>query len=178
MSRIGKKLIEIPTNVTLEINKNKISIKGPFGVLEKTFLDLFNFQISEANLKIELKTPQETYKAYHGLTRTLIQNMIIGVTLKFSKNLVMDGVGYKFQIDKNLLIINAGFTHSVIMKIPEDLEVKLESTTKLIISGIDKEKVGSFSAKIRSIRPPEPYKGKGIAYKNEIIRKKVGKKAK
>ena len=116
--------------------------------------------------------------AYHGLTRALIQNMIIGVNAKFSKILVAEGVGYKFQLDKQRLILNMGYTHPIEFIIPSDLEIKAESPTKIIISGIDKEKVGFLAAKIREIRPPEPYKGKGIMYEGEKILRKAGKSGK
>ena len=126
---------------------------------------------------IKLNDTKES-RAYHGLTRALIQNMIIGVNTKFSKILVAEGVGYKFQLDKQRLILNMGYTHPIEFIIPSDLEIKAESPTKIIISGIDKEKVGFLAAKIREIRPPEPYKGKGIMYEGEKILRKAGKSGK
>jgi large subunit ribosomal protein L6 len=180
MSRIGKKLINIPDKVLVEIFETKINISGIYGQLEYIYINknLFYFEIKNKQLKIELLEINKKTKAYYGLVHSLIQNMIIGVNSKFSKILIAEGVGYKFQIDKNNLIINAGFTHSIKLIIFPDLEINLESPTKLIISGIDKEKVGLFAAQIRQIRPPEPYKGKGLFYLNEIIRRKVGKTAK
>jgi large subunit ribosomal protein L6 len=178
MSRIGKKIIEIPKNVIIEIFENKIIITGPFGKLEQNFLNLFNFYLNNNKLKINLKKNTKISKPYYGLIRTLIQNMIFGVTNKFSKILNLEGIGYKFQIENNYLKIYIGFTHPIIIKIPEDLNFKLETITKLIISGINKEKVGTIAASIRSIKPPEPYKGKGILYENEIVNKKVGKTTK
>jgi large subunit ribosomal protein L6 len=178
MSRIGKKLIQIPNDVSLTITEEKILVKGKHGILEQSLLNLLNFTLSENKLFITRKNDEKKTREYHGLIRALIQNMVIGVTQKFSKTLIAEGVGYKFQIDKKSLIVNAGYTHPIQFPIPEDLEIKLESATKISIFGINKEKVGFLAAKIRDTRPPEPYKGKGLLYDGEIIRRKAGKTGK
>lgn len=178
MSRIGKKPIDLPENVSITLNENKIIVKGIHGFLEQNLVNNLKFEIE--NNKLYISRKEETAKAreFHGLLRAIIQNMVLGVTKKFSKTLIAEGVGYKFQLDKKKLIINAGFTHPVNFDIPEDIDIKLESPIKILISGINKEKVGFFADKIRSIKPPEPYKGKGILYEGEIIRRKAGKTGK
>jgi large subunit ribosomal protein L6 len=178
MSRIGKKTIDIPVDVLVTIDDRKISTKGKYGSLEKSFENYIQIEKNENKLNIIKLNDTKESRAYHGLTRALIQNMIIGVNTKFSKILVAEGVGYKFQLDKQRLILNMGYTHPIEFIIPSDLEIKAESPTKIIISGIDKEKVGFLAAKIREIRPPEPYKGKGIMYEGEKILRKAGKSGK
>jgi large subunit ribosomal protein L6 len=178
MSRIGKKAIEIPSSVTVIIENQKIITKGKNGSLEKSFLDFVELQKSEDKIIITRKNDSKESKSYHGLTRALVQNMITGVDEKFSKTLIAEGIGYKFQLDKKNLILNMGYTHPVEFLIPEDLSIKVESPTKISISGIDKEKVGFLAAKVREVRPPEPYKGKGIMYEGEKIIRKAGKSGK
>jgi large subunit ribosomal protein L6 len=178
MSRIGKKAIEIPKDVLVILEKEKICIKGQYGILERSISDVLSITIEQNKLILIRKNNEKTSKAYHGLIRALIQNMVIGVTEKYSKTLIAEGVGYKFQIDKDVLVVNVGFTHSVKFIIPSDINIKLDSSIKIIISGIDKEKVGFLASKIRTIRPPEPYKGKGLLYDGEKIRRKAGKTGK
>lgn len=178
MSRIGKKLIEIPQAVLIDITKEQIKVTGTNGVLEQKLVGSLNFTLSENKLLITRNNNLKETKAYHGLMRALVQNMILGVTRKFSKSLIAEGVGYKFQIKNNILIVNAGYTHVIEVNIPIDLEIKIESLTKITISGINKERVGFLTAQIRNIRLPEPYKGKGILFEGEIIRRKVGKTGK
>ena len=178
MSRIGKKPIEIPKGVTVDLTEHKIEVNGKHGKLEQTFSNLIAIEIHENNLI--LKPLQETKQArsYHGLMRALIQNMVKGVDATFQKTLVAEGVGYKFQVEKEKLVLSVGFSHPVFFIIPSDLQVKLESNTKISIQGISKEKVGFFASQIRAIRPPEPYKGKGIQYLGEKILRKAGKTGK
>lgn len=178
MSRIGKKVIEIPKDVSINIENNKITIKGKHGSLERTILDNLNVEFSEQKLVVTRKDDTKQSRSYHGLVRALLQNMVSGVDQKFSKTLIAEGVGYKFQVEKNTLILSVGFSHPVEFVIPSDLTIKAESPTKLIISGIDKEKVGFMAAKIRDMRPPEPYKGKGLLYEGEKILRKAGKTGK
>lgn len=178
MSRIGKKLIQIPKDVSLTITEDKILVKGKFGSLEQSLLNLLQFNISDDQLFITRINDEKKTREYHGLIRALVQNMVLGVTKKFSKTLIAEGVGYKFQVNQKILVVNAGYTHPIEFPIPEDLEVKQESPTKISILGINKEKVGFLAAKIRDIRPPEPYKGKGLLYDGEIIRRKAGKTGK
>lgn len=178
MSRIGKKLILIPQDVEVEINNNLILVKGKNGKLTRSFLDLVKFERIENTISLSRCNEEKFTKSYHGLSRALLENMIQGVNFKFQKTLIVEGVGYKFQTDKDKIILNMGFTHPVEFEIPLDLNVKLESPVKITIEGIDKEKVGLFAAKIRQVRPPEPYKGKGIRYEGEKIIRKAGKTGK
>ena len=178
MSRIGKKLITIPSSVVITAENSKIIVKGKHGLLEKTFLNHVKINIANDRISIDRTSDTKLARSYHGLTRALIQNMILGVSNKFSKTLIAEGVGYKFQLDEKNLILNMGYTHPVVIKIPENLSIKLESATKITISGIDKESVGFLASKIRIVRPPEPYKGKGIMYEGEKIIRKAGKTGK
>jgi large subunit ribosomal protein L6 len=178
MSRIGKKPIDLPENVSVDILQQKLIVIGKYGRLENVLENFLKVHIENKKLYL-LRTEENTKaKTFHGLYRAIIQNMILGVTKKFQKALIAEGIGYKFQIEKKNLLVNVGFTHPVQFEMPEDLEIRLESPTKLIISGINKEKVGFFADKIRSIRPPEPYKGKGLLYEGEKIRRKAGKTGK
>ena len=178
MSRIGKKVIDIPNDVSITVTSEKITVIGKYGILEQTLLNLLKFEISDNKLAITRLNDTKQTRAYHGLIRALVQNMVTGVTQKFSKTLIAEGVGYKFQLDKKILLVNVGYTHPIEFQIPTDLEIKTESPTKIAISGINKEKVGFLAAQIRDTRPPEPYKGKGILYDGEIIRRKAGKTGK
>jgi large subunit ribosomal protein L6 len=178
MSRVGKKAIEIPKDVSITIDNNKITVKGKNGTLERTVVDLLYYELTDTKLVITRQNETKTCRSYHGLMRALIQNMVTGVNEKFSKTLVAEGVGYKFQVEKAKIILNVGFSHPVEFSIPPDLAIKAESPTKICISGIDKEKVGFLAAKIREMRPPEPYKGKGILYDGEKILRKAGKTGK
>jgi large subunit ribosomal protein L6 len=178
MSRVGKKAIELPKDVSITINNNKITVKGKNGTLERTVVDLLYYELTDTKLVITRQNETKICRSYHGLIRALIQNMVTGVNEKFSKTLVAEGVGYKFQVEKAKIILNVGFSHPVEFLIPPDLAIKAESPTKICISGIDKEKVGFLAAKIREMRPPEPYKGKGILYDGEKILRKAGKTGK
>jgi large subunit ribosomal protein L6 len=178
MSRVGKKAIEIPKDVSVTIENEKICVKGKHGNLERELIKNLNFQLENNQLVITRTDDSKKSRELHGLIRALIQNMVKGVSEKFSKTLIAEGVGYKFQLDKTKLILNVGFTHPVEFPIPADLAIKVESPTKILISGIDKEKVGFLAAKVRDTRPPEPYKGKGILYEGEKIIRKAGKTGK
>lgn len=176
MSRIGKKLIKIPSDVTIAFDKNNIRISGKYGQIEKTFLSFISFCQKDNELFVTREGESKFIKSYHGLCRALIQNMITGVNELFAITLIAEGIGYKFQLEENFLVLNMGYTHPIKFNIIPNLNLVLESPTKLIIKGIDKEVVGLFASNIRKIRPPEPYKGKGILYSGEKIRRKVGKK--
>lgn len=178
MSRIGKKTIDVPKNVSVILNDQKITIKGQHGVLEKDIENILKIEIVDNKINVLRFDDTKKSREFHGLTRALIQNMVNGVDQKFSKTLIAEGVGYKFQVDKNTLILSVGFSHPVNFVIPSDLSIKQESPTRISISGIDKEKVGFLAAKIRDMRPPEPYKGKGILYDGEKILRKAGKTGK
>ena len=179
MSRIGNKAIAIPQGVTVTVTEgNNVTVKGPKGELTSQFNN--ELEISVSATKVLVKRPNDTklMKTMHGTTRALLHNMVVGVSEGFKKQLEINGVGYRAQLQGNKLIVSAGYSHTVDMEIPADLKVELPKNTVIIISGIDKQKVGQFAAEIREIRKPEPYKGKGIKYSNEVIRRKEGKTAK
>jgi large subunit ribosomal protein L6 len=178
MSRVGKKVIEIPKDVSVVITDTKINVKGKHGSLEREIKDLVTLSLEDNQLFVKRINDEKKTRSYHGLMRALIQNMITGVDQLFTKTLIAEGVGYKFQAEKTKLIINVGFTHPVEFQIPNDITVKQEGPTKIHISGIDREKVGLLASKIRDMRPPEPYKGKGILYDGEKIIRKAGKTGK
>ena len=178
MSRVGKKPISIPESVSLLISQNKITITGSYGILNQVFPPFLILKIINNQLVITRTENTASARAFHGLIRALIQCMIFGVTYKFIKVLIAEGVGYKFKIDKNIVFISVGFALPQELKIPPDIEIKLESANKIVLCGINKQHVSSFADRIRAIKPPEPYKGKGLLYEGEIIRRKVGKTGK
>lgn len=178
MSRVGKRIITIPKNVTVSIEEQNVIVTGPHGRLEQKMLDCISLDLSDNTISVTRKNEEKYSKSCHGLFQVLLLNMIKGVSEKFSKNLIVEGVGYKFQSEKNNVVLSMGFSHRINLNIPEDLTVEVESPNKMKISGINKEKVGLFAAKIRDIKPPEPYKGKGIRYEDEKIIRKAGKTGK
>ena len=180
MSRIGKKFITIPEKVNVKLDGQKISVDGPKGSLSRILPSLICCNLDEGNKKVFIEKAQDTKlsQALYGLSRTLVANMVTGVSIGFEKRLQITGVGYRAQLDGKDLVLNMGYSHPVKMITPEDLSVKVESPTSVVVSGTQKDVVGEFAAKIRSVRPPEPYKGKGIAYEGEIIRRKAGKTGK
>jgi large subunit ribosomal protein L6 len=178
MSRIGKKAIDLPKDVTVTLKDDKVVVKGKHGSLERNVLNILDIELESNKLVLKRQNDSKQSREYHGLMRALIQNMVSGVTTPYTKTLVAEGVGYKFQVEKATLVLSVGFTHPVKFDIPSDLTIKVESNTKISITGIDKEKVGFFAAEVRSIRPPEPYKGKGILYEGEKIIRKAGKTGK
>ncbi len=175
MSRIGNRIITVPEGVTVDVNDNVVTVKGPKGTLEQKMLKDITMKQEEG--KITLERANENAKAMHGTMNALINNMIIGVTKGYEKALEIIGVGYRFNVQGKKLVISAGFSHPVEMQIPEGLTVEAGSNTEITVKGIDKVLVGEFAANIRKVRPPEPYKGKGIRYKDEHVRRKEGKKA-
>ncbi|NMA84601.1 MAG: 50S ribosomal protein L6 [Epulopiscium sp.] len=178
MSRIGKQPIEIPAGVELKIGENNmITVKGPKGTLEKTLPTGINIDVEENTIVVTRPNDLKRNRAMHGLTRTLVANMVEGVTNGYSKQLEINGVGYRAQKQGNKLVLSLGYSHPVEMEDPAGIESVVEGN-KITISGIDKEKVGQFAAEIRFKRPPEPYKGKGIKYVDEVIRRKEGKTGK
>lgn len=178
MSRIGKKPIAIPNDVSVTIENKEITIKGKYGILKRIISENVNVVLEQEKIILTRINDEKTSRESHGLNRALIQNMVKGVESKFFKTLIAEGVGYRFQVDKNTLNLSVGFSHPVQFEIPQDLTIKLESPTKIQLSGIDREKVGFFAAKIRDMKPPEPYKGKGILYEGEKILRKAGKTGK
>ena len=175
MSRIGKRIITIPAGVTVEEKDNIVTVKGPKGELTQPMLKGISMNIEGSEIKLERAS--EEYKANHGTMNSLITNMIIGVTEGYQKGLEIIGVGYRFNVQGKKLVISAGYSHQVNMDIPEGITVESVSNTEITVKGIDKVLVGEFAANIRKVRKPEPYKGKGIRYKDEHIRRKEGKKA-
>lgn len=175
MSRIGNRKLTIPENVTVEVNGNTISVKGPKGELSTEINQ--NITVSVENNEVIVERKNDNFKNFHGTANANIKNMIIGVTEGYEKKLEAVGVGYRFNVSGNTITVNAGYSHPVVVNVPEGLSVESPSNTELTIKGIDKCLVGEFAANIRKIRQPEPYKGKGIRYKDEFIRRKEGKKA-
>ena len=178
MSRIGKKPIVIPKDVSICFEEMNLIVKGKYGTLQKKMDKTIQIEIQENKILVNRMDDQKKSRELHGLYRALIQNMITGVDQQFSKTLIAEGVGYRFQLEKTKLIVNVGYTNPIQFFIPEELIIKLESNTKIQLLGIDNEKVGFFAAKIRDMRPPEPYKGKGILYEGEKILRKAGKTGK
>jgi len=175
MSRIGKKPIELPSNVTCERKANAIRVVGPRGELTAIIPEKIDVVMEDGRVLVNRPSNSRQDRAYHGLVRTLIQNMVTGVTTGYEKNLEIVGVGYKAEADGKNLKLTIGFSSPVTYAIPEGIEFKIEKQTTIILSGIDKEKVGKVAADIRRIKKPEPYKGKGIKYAGEEVRRKVGK---
>ena len=178
MSRIGKKPINLPTGVTVSVDNNLVAVQGPKGSLEFKFNEELTVEISENVLTVGRPSDSKTHRTIHGTTRALINNMIVGVTEGFKKELRMIGVGYRASIKGETLVLLAGYSHPVEMEVPTGLTVEVPKNTTIIVSGIDKQLVGEFSANIRNVRPPEPYLGKGIRYVGEYVRRKEGKTAK
>ena len=179
MSRIGKLPVVIPAGVDVKLEDgNVITVKGPKGTLTRKLVDDLTIAVEDGQVVVTRPSDLKRYKALHGLTRTLIFNMVEGVTNGYTKELEINGVGYRAAKSGNKLTLTHGYSHPVEMIDPEGVTTTLEGTNKIIVSGIDKEKVGQFAAEIRTKRPPEPYKGKGIKYTTETIRRKVGKTGK
>ena len=176
MSRIGKQPILIPDGVDVSVEGLLVKIKGGKGELVESFSDSINMEKKETAIKVFPKNEDKLTKSKWGLTRTLINNMVIGVTEGFVKSLVINGVGYRALVDSNILSLQLGFSHDIKIAIPEDIQVECPKPTEINIKGINKQRVGQFASEIRSIRKPEPYKGKGISYVGEYIRRKEGKK--
>ncbi|MCI6263652.1 50S ribosomal protein L6 [Olsenella sp. YH-ols2221] len=178
MSRIGKKPVTVPAGVTVTINGNEVKVKGPKGELDRTFSDLVT--ISQEGEEILVARNDETTEsnAQQGLTRTLIHNMVVGVSEGFEKKLELTGVGYRAQLKGKDLDLSLGYSHPVIYACPENISFEVPDNTHITVKGISKEQVGQVAAEVRAKRPPEPYKGKGIHYEGEHIRRKLGKAAK
>ena len=177
MSRIGNRKIVIPEGVSVELNDNIVKVTGKLGELSLELPNVIKMEIKDNEITLTRINEIKTTKAMHGTTNANITNMIKGVTEGYKKNLEIIGVGYRFNLQGNKLVINAGYSHPVEIEIPAGLKLELISNTEISVFGISKELVGEFAANIRKVRQPEPYKGKGIRYKDEYIRRKEGKKA-
>ena len=180
MSRIGKNFIAIPEKVKVKLDGQKVSVDGPKGSLSRILPSLVCCTIDEGAQQLFIEKTQDTKlsQALYGLTRTLVANMVTGVSVGFEKRLEITGVGYRAQLEGKDVVLNMGYSHPVKMVTPNELSVKVESPTSVLVCGMEKDLVGEFAAKIRSVRPPEPYKGKGIAYEGEVIKRKAGKTGK
>ena len=179
MSRIGRLPVEIPAGVTVNVAEdNTVTVKGPLGTLVQSLPTEMDIKVEDNQVVVTRPSDVKKMKSLHGLTRTLIANMVTGVTKGYTKVLEINGVGYRAQKQGKKLILSLGYSHPVEMEDPEGLETVLEGQNKITVKGIDKQKVGQFAAEIREKRKPEPYKGKGIKYADEVIRRKVGKTGK
>ena len=177
MSRIGERKLVIPDGVTVSVNGNVVDVKGPKGELTLEFSKLVSVVVEDGVVLTKQIKPSKDANMMQGTTNSLISNMITGVSKGYDKGLEAVGVGYRFQVSGNKITINAGYSHPVVMEAPKELSVTSESNTEITIHGIDKQKVSDFAANVRKVREPEPYKGKGIRYKGEHVRRKEGKKA-
>ena len=175
MSRIGNRIIQIPEGVTVEEKDGNITVTGPKGTLTMPSSDKIKLKVENNELKITRDDDRNI--AMHGTINSLVNNMIIGVTKGYEKTLEIVGVGYRFNVQGNKIVIAAGYSHPVEMIVPEGIKAEVKDQTQLILTGIDKQQIGEFAANVRKVRPPEPYKGKGIRYSDERIRRKEGKKA-
>lgn len=175
MSRIGRKPITRPDNVKVSVNDNIITVEGPKGVLTQEIPQDISIEVGEKELLVTRPSDAKHHRALHGLTRALVANMVDGVSKGFEKKLELVGVGYRAQMQGAKLVINIGFSHPVEVEPPQGIEFEVPAATKITIKGIDKQLVGNTAAHIRDIRKPEPYKGKGIKYEGEVIRRKAGK---
>lgn len=177
MSRIGKRELVIPEGVTINVNESVVNVSGKLGSMSLEIKPGIKVIINENKVTVERENDSKTLKQLHGTTNANINNMLIGVSEGFKKELEINGVGYKFAVSGNALTISAGYSHPVKMTAPDGIKLENPSATELTISGFDKQLVGEFAALVRKVREPEPYKGKGIKYKDEYIRRKEGKKA-
>jgi len=179
MSRIGKLPVSIPAGVTITVDEaNVVTVKGPKGTLTQQLSKEMIIEQDAGVLTVKRPSDAKHHRALHGLTRTLINNMVVGTTTGFVKNLEIVGVGYRAQVQGNKLVLNVGYSHPVEFEMTDDIKFETPAPTKIIVSGIDKQKVGQIAADIRATREPEPYKGKGIRYENEFVRRKEGKTGK
>ncbi|MBW2388548.1 MAG: 50S ribosomal protein L6 [Deltaproteobacteria bacterium] len=175
MSRIGKQPIVIPDGVTVAVGEERLDVKGPKGQLSSAIPAQISVEVAEGRVVFTPRDDSKEYRALYGLTRALANNMVVGVTVGFKKELEIEGVGYRADVKGKNVTLSLGFSHPVKMEVPEGLSVTMDGNTRITIEGIDKQAVGQFAADIRKLRPPEPYKGKGIRYAGEHIRRKVGK---
>ena len=176
MSRIGLKPITVPAGVEVKVDENNhVTVKGPKGELSRTLVPQLSIEMEDGVLKVARPNDSKEVKSLHGLTRTLLDNMVVGVTNGFEKKLEVNGVGYRASKDGNKLVLNVGYSHPVEIPETEDIQIDVPDANHITVKGIDKQKVGQFAAEVRGQRPPEPYKGKGIKYDYEVVRRKEGK---
>ena len=176
MSRIGKAPITVPAGVEITVSENNhVTVKGPEGTLERTIVPQMKLSTENGVLTVERPDDSKENRSLHGLSRTLINNMVVGVTQGFEKKLEINGVGYRAVKDGKNLVMNLGYSHQIVIPETEDIQIDVPDANHIVIKGIDKQKVGQFAAEVRGKRPPEPYKGKGVKYDYEVIRRKEGK---
>jgi large subunit ribosomal protein L6 len=177
MSLIGKIPVQVPPGVKVGFQDEVITVEGPKGKLTQKYHPVITFEAKDGLIQVERANDEKQTKSFHGLYRNLLNNMVIGVSAGFTRSLIITGVGYRAEVQGKILVMNLGYSNEILVGIPEGLTVVTEPNNKLTISGIDKQQVGEFASQIRKLRPPEPYKGKGIRYENEQIKRKVGKSA-
>ena len=175
MSRIGRAPITIPAGVEVKVDGQHVAVKGPKGALEMNVAPTMKVEVEAGVIHVSRPNDAKENRSLHGLTRTLVNNMVVGVSEGFSKTLEVNGVGYRAAKEGKNLVLNVGYSHQVIMPETEDIQIEVPNPNQIIVKGIDKQKVGQFAAEVRGKRPPEPYKGKGIKYDHEVIRRKEGK---
>ncbi|GAP61896.1 large subunit ribosomal protein L6 [Ardenticatena maritima] len=176
MSRIGRMPVPVPAGVTVDIQGNTITVKGPKGQLSYTFHPDMQVSLEDGRIVVRRPSDERQHRALHGLTRALINNMVVGVSQGYKKDLILEGTGYRADLKGTTLVLNVGYSHPVEIEAPEGITFEVDRSGKsLSVSGIDKQLVGEIAARIRRVRPPEPYKGKGIRYADEVIRRKAGK---
>ncbi len=177
MSRIGKRPIEVPSSVSVALAPGRVTVNGPLGELEQAVPARIQIAHGEGELSVTRPSERSEDRALHGLTRTLVANMVEGVTKGFDKRLELQGVGYRAALRGTALELNVGYSHSVVVQPRDGIEFEVPAPNQIVVKGIDKQQVGQTAAEIRAVRPPEPYKGKGIRYQGEVVRRKVGKRA-
>jgi large subunit ribosomal protein L6 len=177
MSRIGKRPIELPPSVNVSLSPGRVMVNGPLGELTQAVPARMKIEQADGAITVTRPTERGDDRALHGLTRSLIANMVEGVTKGFEKRLELQGVGYRAAMQGADLRLDVGFSHPVVMKAPQGISFEVPTATEILVKGVDKQQVGQISAEIRKVRPPEPYKGKGIRYQGEYVRRKVGKRA-
>jgi large subunit ribosomal protein L6 len=175
MSRIGRMPIPLPTNVSVTVDRNTVKVKGPKGELSRTFRPEMKVEVTDGQMLVHRPTDEKQHRAWHGLTRALLANMVHGVTEGYRRTLEIVGVGYRAEKKGKALVLTVGYSHQVTYPEPDGITLSTTSPTVVVVEGIDKEKVGQVAAEIRGVRPPEPYKGKGIRYQGEQVRRKAGK---
>jgi large subunit ribosomal protein L6 len=177
MSRVGRRPIVILPEVKVDYKDRKVTVQGPLGTMQQILHPVLDLKIENATVTLTRKVDRKLERSLHGLYRTLLANMVLGVKKGFSKTLVIEGIGFKRAVVGKAVSFELGFSHSVVLRMPEGIKITLEDPNKVVVSGVDKQLVGEVAATIRQLRPPEPYKGKGIRYENEQIRRKAGKTA-
>jgi large subunit ribosomal protein L6 len=179
MSRIGNQPISVPHGVKVDLKQNHVSVTGPKGSLSQTFNDEMEIKLEDGTLTVSRPSDSREHRSLHGLTRALLNNMVVGVSEGFAKVLQIEGVGYRAAMEDDALVLNVGYSHPIRFEPPENIDFAVENRNKtVVVSGIDKQAVGEIAAQIRKTRPPEPYKGKGIRYNDEFVRRKAGKAGK